>query len=319
MKIDVVIPWVDGNDPVLNAKRAQYGTKTLFKAEDAAGSTRYANVGEIFWCVASLNRFASWVNKIYIVTDNQDPNLTPFLEHYFPDGYIPVEIVDHKDLFRGYEEYLPIFNSVSIVTMLYRIPGLSERFIIFNDDLILGDHVTPEDFFTEKGVLIIAKWRSILTIRLKEFLEPKKHGRQRFSYRACMVQAARLAGERFRFLRLEHTPKGLYRSHCEELFEKRPDLLIRNIRHRFRDADQYTLVEYLWLKMYRAGTCKVVSPFSSTYYIQPKNKPNYVVRKMKRLLKKNYKYCCFNSIEKCPPEDFKLIKDWISRRLEISI
>ena len=73
MKIDAVITWVDGEDPVHEAKRRKYGHPSLFKVNDIAGSTRYTSVGEIFWCVASLNRFAPWINRIFIVTDAQDP------------------------------------------------------------------------------------------------------------------------------------------------------------------------------------------------------------------------------------------------------
>jgi len=63
MKIDAVITWVDGNDPEHRRKRAEYGSDSLFKIKDIASSTRYASVGEIFWCVASLNRFAPWIHK----------------------------------------------------------------------------------------------------------------------------------------------------------------------------------------------------------------------------------------------------------------
>ena len=117
MQIDAVLLWVDGNDPVLTAKRSKYAPADALKMSDVAGATRYANVGEIFWCIASLNRFASFLHKIYIITDGQDPHLDPFLEKNFPSGHIPYEIVDHKTIFKGYEEYLPVFNSTSIETM----------------------------------------------------------------------------------------------------------------------------------------------------------------------------------------------------------
>ena len=101
-KIDAVITWVDGDDPRHRAKRQQFGTQRQFSEENVAGDTRFKSLGEIFYCVASINRFAPWINKIYIVTDEQNPNLEPFLEHHFPEGYIPMEIVDHKVIFRGY-------------------------------------------------------------------------------------------------------------------------------------------------------------------------------------------------------------------------
>ena len=86
MKIDAVITWVDGNDPAHREKRKRHAEPGMLKADDVAGETRFVNVGEIAWCVASLNRFASWINKIYIVTDAQDPKLEPFLVRNFPEG-----------------------------------------------------------------------------------------------------------------------------------------------------------------------------------------------------------------------------------------
>mgnify|MGYP003302698541 CR=1 FL=1 len=149
--IDAVITWVDGKDPRHREKRMKYASAGQLKSDDKAGETRYADLGEIFWCVASLNRYAPWLNKIYIVTDEQDPGLDAFLERNFPEGYIPVEIVDHKVLFKGYEDCLPTFNSVSIESMTWRIPGLSDRFLEFNDDLMLLAPVAPEDFFLPDG------------------------------------------------------------------------------------------------------------------------------------------------------------------------
>jgi hypothetical protein len=148
MKIDAVITWVDGDDPRHMAKREQFGTKRILCQNDVAGNTRYKSIGEIFYCVASLNRYAQWLNKIYIVTDEQNPMIEELLTEQFPEGTIPMEIVDHKVIFRGYEEFLPTFNSISIESMTWRIPGLSEHYIEFNDDLILAAPTRPEDFFT---------------------------------------------------------------------------------------------------------------------------------------------------------------------------
>lgn len=75
MKIDAVITWVDGDDPAHKAKRMKYASSEVLGAADKAADTRFSDLGEIFWCVASLNRFAPWLNRIYIVTDAQDPGL----------------------------------------------------------------------------------------------------------------------------------------------------------------------------------------------------------------------------------------------------
>ena len=128
--IDAVITWVDGNDPVLKKKRDAWLTeKHEDKSEDIAGPSRYSSSGELFFCVASILKFATFIRRIFIVTDGQDPHLDNFLRMNFPDTKTEIRIIDHTDIFKGYEQYLPTFNSLAIETMLYRIPDLSEYFI----------------------------------------------------------------------------------------------------------------------------------------------------------------------------------------------
>ncbi len=318
MKIDAVIPWVDGNDPVLNAKRSAYGDSGLFRQEDVAGTTRYANVGELFWCVASLNRFAPWLNRIYIVTDNQDPNLTPFLERHFPEGHIPVEIVDHKTIFKGYEEYLPVFNSSSIEPMCWRIPGLSERYLYLNDDLMLLKPAQPSDFFTDDGIIARVTWFSVPWMKMVRALTPKRNGKKHVSFKWMMTQSAVILGERWRFMKLYHTPRGLLRSFYEDFYRERPELLIRNIQYKFRDNDHFNVNELQYLGLYRQGRCRVLNPDDYVFYMYPKKGRNYVRNKMRRLRNGNYSCCCFNSLDKASPEDMRLVVDWINGVLGLS-
>ncbi len=313
--IDAVIPWVDGNDPILNAKRSRYGDFGLFKQEDVAGSTRYANVGELFWCVASINRFAPWINKIYIVTDGQTPQLTPFLEKYFPGGYIPVEIVDHAIIFRGYEEYLPVFNSSSIEPMCWRIPGLSEQYLYLNDDLMLLQPAQPSDFFTENGIIARVTWFSVPWMKLVRTFTPRKNGRKHVSFKWMMTQSAMILGEKWRFMKLYHTPRGLLRSFYEEFYKEHPELIVRNIQYKFRDNDHFNVNELQYLGLYRQGRCKVLPPKDYVFYIYPKKGKDYVRNKMRKLQEGDYKCCCFNSLDKASEEDRKLVISWIDKKL----
>ncbi len=320
MKIDAVITWVDGDDPVHKAKRLKYAPSSLFKVNNIAGSTRYTSVGEIFWCVASLNRFAPWINRIYIVTDNQDPGLDEFLAENFPEGHIPYEIVDHKVIFRGYEQYLPTFNSISIETMTWRIPGLSDHFIEFNDDLLLISPVVPEDFFSPDGHPVCYYIRyNMLWVKLKNFFRPKKHGHSMVTFKGTMANGAMLAGERFRFIKLHHTPHSLRRDWYESFFTAHPELMIRNIQYRFRDVCQFSseVLQYSFLR--KAGQCVRRHFIGNLFYLTPKNKPNYVRRRMQRLDRRNFIYCCFNSVDRASEEDMKLIRSWVSGRLQVKL
>lgn len=320
MNIDAVITWVNGDDPKHRAKRKKYANPNMLESEDVAGNTRFTSLGEIAYCVASLNRFAPWLHKIYIVTDEQDPVLTPFLDQHFPFGYIPIEIVDHKEIFRGYEAYLPMFNSIGIETMTWRIPNLSEHYIELNDDFILSGPVVPEDFFLSDGCTICyAIPYNMLWTKLTRMLKPRRNGRRLVTFKGNMYNAAYMLGRRMTFLKFDHTPRALRRSCYERFFREHPDVLIQNISYRFRHAEQFSPQEVQFLLLQEEGKLLVRSVRERMFFLQPKNKMGYVVKKMKRLSRMTYcKFCCFNSLDKATPKERELIVNWIESRLGIS-
>ena len=319
-KIDAVVPWVDGNDPVLKARRDRYTDAMSEKHTDEAAPTRFANLGEIFWCIASINRFAPFINKIYIVTDGQDPDMAPFLDKYFPDGHIPVEIVDHKDIFKGYEDCLPVFNSRSIETVIWRIPGLSEHFVLLNDDFILTRPLTSLDFFTEDGrVICYGDKFSTMWARILTWLKKKPDGRQVATFKSSFLKAVDAVGGSPYFYYLRHTPRPLLRSFYEDFFTEHQDLLLSNINHRFRDASQFNSQELLYLSLKKSGRCMPVRTEDVAFFLQPKPRKDYVRKKLGHLKEGNYSFCCFNSLDTASEADRELVYAWVSGLLGIDI
>ena len=318
MKIDAVITWVDGDDPKHRQKMSRYGSPDIFNVETIAGRSRYRSVGEIFWCVASINRFAPFINRIFIVTDGQDPGLGNFLERNFPDGYIPVEIVDHKTIFRGYERFLPTFNSISIETMTWRIPGLSDHFIEFNDDMMLGAPVAEEDFFLPDGSIVChAEKMNLFLVWLTRKFKTRKHGLTQVSFKGTMMNAAFLAGHKFRMLKMDHTPRALKREFYESYFRDHPDALERNIRHRFRHHDQYNHQELQFLSLYDAGKC-ICRPFKGKLFcVYSKGGKKDIRRKLDALYRSDASFICFNSIDHASEDEMKEIVGFISKRLSV--
>lgn len=316
MKIDAVITWVDGDDPRHRAKREQYGGAMVADREDVAAETRFRSVGEILYCVASLNRYASWLNKIYIVTDEQDPMIEERIAELFPEGYIPMEIVDHKTIFRGYEEHLPTFNSISIESMTWRIPGLSEYFIEFNDDLILAAPTKPEDFFTPEGhAICYGKRYNAAIVLLRYLLHRHKDGSKQVKFLQTMLNAAKLLKRRGDLIKIYHTPKALRRSVYEEYFTAHPEHLTNNIRHRFRAPEQYNAEEINYLLLSERGECELRRAIS-LLYLKPKIDVDYIAEKLAHFdMLPNHKFGCFNSIDKMTDEGRAMTIDWIERRI----
>ncbi|WP_030911532.1 stealth family protein [Streptomyces sp. NRRL F-5126] len=140
--IDVVYTWVDGSDPEWQRKRARYSGAAYH--EEAANDARYLSRDELRYSLRSLNMYAPWVRKVYLVTDGQAPS---WLNTEHPG----IELVDHRDVFRD-PNWLPTFNSHAIESQLHHIDGLSEHFLYFNDDVLLGRETVPGDFFFASGI-----------------------------------------------------------------------------------------------------------------------------------------------------------------------
>lgn len=138
MKIDFVITWVDGSDPLWQKERSLYRADTT---EDACAA-RYRDMGLLKYWFRAVEAYAPWVNMIHFVTWGHLPE-------WLNTEHPKLHIVNHKDYIS--EKYLPTFSSRPIELNLHRIPGLSEHFVYFNDDILLNAPVTP-DFFFHKGL-----------------------------------------------------------------------------------------------------------------------------------------------------------------------
>lgn len=249
--VDAVILWVDGNDPVLTAKRASYiEQENIGKHHSGAISTRFASSSEIRYCVLSILKFASFIRNIFIVTDNQNPGLDEEVEKYFPGRSASIRIVDHKEIFRDYEKYLPTFNSSSILTMVWRIEGLAGNFVCFSDDVMLTREISYEDWFAGGRPVLRGYWRlpplrkmlgNSFKVLLNKSLRGKRDYQPRISFYMRQWKSARLAGMRYRYFFHCHTPHPVNRNLIENYFNDKQRLLEKNIAYRFRNSEQLLL------------------------------------------------------------------------------
>ena len=323
-KIDAVITWVDGNDPVHQAKRAQFLTNKRENArKDVAGETRFNQVGEIYCCIASILRFAPWINKIYIVTDNQDPHVEDYIKIHFPDNKIPVEVVDHKVVFEGYEKHLPTFNSLAITSVLWRIPGINERFILFNDDVMLQRPVTPEDFYRDNKIVLYGRrWISVnetrITLVLQTLMRRLVGKKALLSFKKFMYNAARVT-QSARFVRLDHTPHAFFKSVFSEFYAANPQCLEDNVRYRFRNKEQYSAAELHHLLAVKQGRADVALRKKCGVTLSPYM---YDIEGLKRELQKiaddaQCLYFCVNSLDQSSPEHIDIVNAWMRNVLSL--
>lgn len=134
IKIDFVITWVDGDDEAWLQERAHYNPA---KGADA-GVSRYRDWENLQFWFRGVEKFTPWVNNIYFVTWGHLPA-------WLNTNHPKLKIIKHSDFMN--REYLPTFNINSIELNLHRIPGLSEQFVFFNDDMFLLQPMEPKEFF----------------------------------------------------------------------------------------------------------------------------------------------------------------------------
>ncbi|MDR1425590.1 MAG: Stealth CR1 domain-containing protein [Rickettsiales bacterium] len=157
--VDIVYLWCDGSDPEFQ--------KNLRKIESCVGNIspqaksigRFFNNDELKFSLRSLEKYAPWINHVYVVTSGQrpiwlDPNNTK------------ITIVDVSQIVSA--GALPTFNSNLIATRIHNIPNLSEHFLFADDDMFFGSEVKPVFFFDKRGNPIVRG------SRLKKFSKNRK-------------------------------------------------------------------------------------------------------------------------------------------------
>lgn len=146
--IDVVYLWCDGTDPVfIRDKEKRAASCGIPYKEDNAGALRFVDNEELRYSLRSIQQNMPWVNHIFIVTNKQYPR--------WMKKHPKITIVDHREIMP--HELLPTFNSVVIETFIHKIPGLSKKFIYFNDDVFIKNRVLPEFFFDKDRPIVRVK------------------------------------------------------------------------------------------------------------------------------------------------------------------
>ena len=89
MDIDLVYLWVNGNDPKWQAKRDACIGRPTGNLVNCKG--RYADSGELKYSLRSVEKYAPWIRKIFIVTDDQKPE-------WLNTSNPKIQVVDHKEI-----------------------------------------------------------------------------------------------------------------------------------------------------------------------------------------------------------------------------
>ena len=324
--VDIVIAWVNGDDPALKKKRLSYLNPAETTSHPGAAQTRFHSLKEVEYCVLSILKFSPFVRKIFIVTDQQDPKIDHAVKRHFPERLKDIRLVDHTEIFEGYEEYLPTFNSICISNMLWRIKGLSDQFVYFNDDIFLLRSVSPTDWFVEHKPVLRGKWRfppyerllwDSLKDRVQRLFSTKAKSERSYSFQVNQWNAAKQLGFLFRYFRSGHAPLSMRKKTLENYFNTYPQRLKKNIAFRFRNYYQFNTVALANHLEIQSGNKNHKA--SQAIYLQPHNRgEEYVNRKFNRAISEdNLLFICVQSLDLANLEDQERVIQNMKSILEI--
>jgi len=274
--IDFVVDWVDGSDPKWISKRSQY------QKNKNTDEVRFRDWGFLPFWFRAVEKNAPWVNKIFLITDNQKPA-------WLNLDNTKVELISHQDYIS--EKYLPVFNSNAIELPIGNISQLAEHFVFFNDDFFLNKIVEPTDFFSEEGlpkdsgvlspqipidnsitsittndVKIINNYfsRSDVLQHLTRFLK-LSYGRQNVKTLVSLIWPMILGFQDF------HLPVSFLKSTFSKVWSLESDRLETTLRHRFRSENDYNIYLFRYFQLLTGNFTPRSTSFGKYYNLSDNN------------------------------------------------
>jgi hypothetical protein len=289
--VDAVVAWVDGGDPKHRAKRKRYLADPGGDAKPervANDERRFSDNDEIRFCLRSIRNYAPWVRTIWLVTDDQVPAAID-RRRAEQDN---IRIVDHREIFRGFEQLLPTFNSYAIETMLWRIEGLADRFLYFNDDMMLVGPVEPTDFFSkEDKVQLRGRWTN--------WEAQLKRGNS-FHSTNKLLGAEMVGYAPELFFSSSHAIYPQLRPTMEELFDEFKPAFLANAAYRFRNRQQFWPISAHDHRLLKSDRARVLKPSDAAHfsvrYCETASQEALEAR-LKQLADSTMRFACINYLE----------------------
>jgi hypothetical protein len=225
------------------------------------------NLDLLRFSLRSVARHAPWIRNIHFLTCR--PQVPDWLNRDHPR----VRIHHHDEVFDA--RSVPSFNSFAIITHLHLLPGLTDRFLYMEDDMLLGAPVTAEDFMDADGRL----W---LFPRRRDTVDARLRADQKSSpWNASLAHANHLLNERYGIRRrpyVNHVPLMIDRALWARMLATWPKEIEATRASRFRSVGNVApehLYPYFALGEDRARTHPVSKTYRDALYFPLENIPGH--------------------------------------------
>lgn len=295
MEIDLVYLWVDDTDFDWKKKFNKYRNVPEQFDADAVDICRFYNNDELKYSLRSVEKNAPWINKIFIITDNQVPS---WLNVDNPK----IRIVDHSEIIP--KDKLPLFNSCAIESRIPFIKDLSEYFLYANDDTFIWDTI-DKDFFFENNKLVV---------RVEKFL--KKGRKYNSLYGMSLLNTYNIFRKKYKSEIYAFYPhhnidiykKSLFINCINDFKNEFEDLLLQRFR---TSSDVQRCIVAFYMLMKNEAVLKIIS----RNFIQKifKMKTDSMIYSLKgkhlpKLIRANTKLMCINDNQRTTVKDRENIK-----------
>lgn len=285
IEIDLVVPFVDGEDPNWIEVYNQFAPEKIDNVQ-INGVQRFRKSINFKFLFRGVEKFAPWIRKVFLLVQ-QDSQVPEWINRE------NVEVIYHHDIIP--EKHLPIFQSQAFEMYLDRIPGLSECFLYANDDMYITREMYPEDFFDGDKVCMKIQdrpiqnlppplWQiSILNGNELIYEKPLKNILNSRTYRVPVI----------------HGIRAYLKSNMTELNQKYAEKIDNSIT-KFRDNKNFNIYLY---DMYLEKTGKSAPPGYQNAYVDSKTSFQSIKDK---IFDRRFKVICINDTEETYDKD----KEW---------
>ena len=301
--VDIVYLWVDGSDAAWRSKRqaAQQQLDAHQRQQIAAYGDvegRFRDNDELRYSLRALDRFFPEHGHVYIVTDGQVPA--------WLIAHPQVSIVDHRDLIPA--QALPTFDSCHIESYIHRIPGLSERYFYFNDDVFFGSRVDLADWFWDDGVY--AGWSDEPPVPAGPM---QRHSNALEN--ACRMSIAWLDAHpsvslqppyRHTYQTFAHSPRAMRKSMLFELEALAPELFSKVRSTVFRAWDKPTIVSDFVMRWALAHGRARMRDYAHVYVATGEAPQASGMNRVIRGFGDLHFFCLNDTLDNAPADDIRL-------------
>lgn len=299
--IDAVYLWVNDDDPEFQqALQIARRTAAHEDQDDATARRRFRDQGELRYSLRSLERHARWIRHIFIVTNGQLPE-------WLETGNPRLKCVRHAEIFAD-PDNLPTFNSHAIELQLHRIPGLSRRFLYFNDDLFLGRDISRDDYINGPDA---QKFYFQNTNLPRDENSGPVHDRA-YAFTQSLLDSHLNRPAPARHLPA-HVPQLYNRVVLEALEQKYPDAIRQTTGRRFRSTRDFVMrvgyaIEQMEIRSIKNNESVLLDYFSAAYaFIRMQLEAGDTLHAFQQLLKLRPTMFCINDDLGDTEEDYKLV------------